>query len=305
VRIAEPWGFGAAAFVRAGQVDLTGAYPDRGHGSFSVWGVPAGSPLIDLPIVAGRWLVPGDRDAIVVSTRAGRGVGESLALSIAGMSSTWTVVGVVDSLPAGGGYVTDAAFARATRTEGKARTIRIATTAASDHELRAITARIEGELASGGAIVEAVTTLATIREAMDAHVLVLVRAALVLSAIIALIGLVGLAATTGIGVVTRTREIAVMKAIGATDHRIFRLVIGEAVLVGFTSWIASAILTLPVTAAVDRFLSSIGFLSARFVISPGAIAGWLVVVVLGSALAALPPARRAARLTVREALAAP
>jgi ABC-type lipoprotein release transport system permease subunit len=35
---------------------------------------------------------------------------------------------------------------------------------------------------------------------------------------------------------------------------------------------------------------------------PGAIAGWLAVVVAGSALAALTPARRAARLTVREAL---
>lgn len=55
--------------------------------------------------------------------------------------------------------------------------------------------------------------------------------------------------------------------------------------------------------AVDGFLSATGFLSARFVVSPGAIAGWLVIVVLGSTLATLAPARRAARFTVREALA--
>jgi putative ABC transport system permease protein len=94
-----------------------------------------------------------------------------------------------------------------------------------------------------------------------------------------------------------------MKAIGATDRRMFRLIVGEAVLVGAASWIASAILTVPVTAAIDSVLDRSGFLSARLVISPGAIAGWLAVVVAGSALAALAPARRAARLTVHDALA--
>jgi putative ABC transport system permease protein len=116
---------------------------------------------------------------------------------------------------------------------------------------------------------------------------------------------VGLAATIGIGVATRTREIGMMKAVGATDRRIFVLIIGEALLVGVASWIASALLALPLTAVIDRFLNSLGFLSARWVISPAALAIWLAAVLLGSAAAALMPARRAARLTVREALAEP
>lgn len=75
--------------------------------------------------------------------------------------------------------------------------------------------------------------------------------------------------------------------------------------VGAASWIASAILTVPVIAAVDGFLERGGFLSAPLTISPGAIAGWVAAVVAGSALAVLAPRapRRAARLTVREALA--
>jgi len=136
-------------------------------------------------------------------------------------------------------------------------------------------------------------------------VLVLARAAVLLSVIIALVGLVGLAATIGISVVARTREIGMMKAIGANDGRIFRLIVGEALLVGIASWLASVVLTLPLTAAIDRFLSSLGFLGARWVVSPGALAGWLAVVTLGSIAAAAMPARRAARLTVREALAEP
>jgi putative ABC transport system permease protein len=303
VRIAEPWGSSMAAYARPAETDVVHTYPDQGHGSFPVWGVPVPSRLIDLPLVEGRWLVPDDRDAMVVSSMTGRHVGDTLELSLRGIPSTWRVVGVVDTIPAGGGYVTDAAFERATHTEGAARTIRVATTAGSRDELRTISAAIERELARQGASVDGVTQFSTMRDAMDAHVVILVRAAVVLSAIIALIGLLGLGAAISISVTSRTREIAMMKAVGATNRRIFRLILGEAALVAVASWLVSAALTLPVTAAIDAFLSRQGFLSARFVISPGAIAGWLAAVVLGSLVAALPPARRAARLTVREALA--
>jgi putative ABC transport system permease protein len=299
VRVAEPWGYGTAALDRLGAIDLVHTYPDQGHGSFPVWGVPPHSSLVDLPVLAGRWLVPEDPGAIVVGKTAGRRVGDSLELSFDGERSTWTVVGVVDSVPSLGGYVSAAAFARATHTEGKARTIRVAV----DGDLGEAIGRIERALADQGAAIDGTATFGLMQAAMDAHVLILVRAAVMLSAIIALIGLVGLGAAASIGIIERTREIGVMKTIGATNPRVFRLVLGEAMLVGLASWVASAALSLPLTAVIDRYLSSLGFLGARFVVSPGAMIGWLAVVVVGSAVATLAPARRAARLTVREALA--
>jgi putative ABC transport system permease protein len=303
VRAAEAWGFGAAARAQHGPIDVVHTYPDQGHGSFPVWGAPPGSSLVDLPVISGRWLVPEDRDAIVVGKTTGCRVGDSVELSFDGARSTWTVVGVVDSIPPAGGYVSAAAFAQATHTEGTARVLRIAATAGARGDLNALVDRIERELADQGVAIDGTTTFGMIRGAMDAHVLILVRAALLLSALIAVIGLVGLGAAASIGIIERTREIGVMKTIGATDARVFRLVLGEAMLVGLASWIASSALSLPLTAVLDRYVSSLGFLAARFVVSPGAMLGWLAVVVAGSATATLAPARRAARLTVRDALA--
>jgi len=303
VRTVEPWGFAQAAFARSGAIDLVHTYPDQGHGSFPVYGVPVDTTLATLPLVAGRWLRAGDTDAIVVGNRAGLALGARVGLSLEGTRSSWTVVGVVDTVPAGGGYVTADAFARATHTEGAARTFRVATRARDPHELAGIVARLEDELDRAGASVDGAITYATLRGAMDAHVLVMIDATIALAAIVALVGLFGLGAITSVGIVERTRELGMMKAVGATERRIVRLIVGEALFVGAASWIVTIALALPLTALVDGFLGELGFLAPRFVVSPVGFVAWLAVSLFGSALASVLPARRAARLTVREALA--
>jgi putative ABC transport system permease protein len=131
----------------------------------------------------------------------------------------------------------------------------------------------------------------------------LTRAVLLVAVLIIAVGLGGLGAAIGVGVAERTREIGAMKAVGATGGRIFRLFVGEAILVGVTSWVLAAALAFPLTALVEAVLARMGFLLPAYVVSPGATAGWLAVTVAGSALAAMVPARRAARLTVKQALA--
>jgi len=275
-------------------------YPDQGHGSFRVYGAPPATTLATLPLVAGRWLVPGDSDAIVMAQARGVALGQRVTLSLDGVATTWTVVGVVDPLPPSGAFVTDAAFARAVHVDG-ARLFRVAfAPGASSSQL---TAALLGVLARGGARVETIEPFSLLDAALDDHVLVLTRAAVVLSAIMALVGLLGLGAAMGISVLERTREIGVLKAIGAGAGRVFRLIVGEAVAIGLASWLVATALVVPATYALDRFLGAQGFLGATFVISPVALAGWLVAVVAGSAAASFLPARRAARLTVREALA--
>ena len=70
------------------------------------------------------------------------------------------------------------------------------------------------------------------------------------------------------------------------------------------SWAIAIILTLPLTAAIGGLLGNLSFgAPLPLIMSPIAIAVWLVIIVVGSAMASAYPAWRASQLTIREALA--
>jgi len=299
VRVVEPWSYAAASRPRPDGVDLLHTYPDQGHGAFRLYGAPPDTQLATLPLVSGRWLVPGDTDAIVL-TRADRAApGDHVTLAIDGRATRWTVVGVVDPLPLGGAFVSADSFARATGQGPRLFRVAFSPGAAPS----AVTTAVATALKSRGATVETIAPFRMFAAAIDDHVLILTRAAIALAAIMALVGLLGLAAAMGISVLERTREIGVLKAIGAPDRRVFRLIVGEALAIGLASWLLATALAIPATYALDRLLAAQGFISPVFVIAPSGILAWLLAVLAGSTAASFLPARRAARLTVRAALA--
>jgi putative ABC transport system permease protein len=326
VRTVEAWGYARAAFARPAELDVVATYPDGGHGRFVLLGPPAATALLRLPIAAGRWLEPGDTDALVVNSRLARSrrlaPGDRVSLSLDGIPqrtvvrqpdsrasggspvgtpSTWTVVGITDEIPPMAAYTTDQALASATRTDGRARLLRIATEPGAD--LRQVTRALERELAENRATPLAVMPFERLYRAIEAHLVLFVRIALLLSAVIGLVGLVGLAGAIGVGVAERTREIGVLKAIGASGGRVARWIVAEAALIGAVSWLLAAALSVPLAFGLVSLLNRAGALPASFAISPGGLAIWLPIAVAGSAAAALVPAWRAARLTVKDALA--
>lgn len=311
VRQAEAWGYSPAAFARPGQIDVSRAYPDRGHGTFAVMAPPPHTRLIDFPLREGRWLLPDDHDAVVLSHGAASQqpqlkIGDPVLLSIEGRVSHWRLVGIVEEIGAAGvAYVSPQAFARATGSPGRARMLRLVTDAATASERALRMRQIEAALTRAGADVESVLPLSELRTAMGDHIGILIQSLVALASVMAAVGGLGLASTLSISVLERTRELAVMKTLGATRSRLMRMVLLEAQLIALLSVVAAFVLSLPLTWMLDVVVGGLGFIAPLpFSILPLALPLWLALVVAVSAGAAWLPARRAAELPIAIALAA-
>jgi putative ABC transport system permease protein len=306
VGVLEAWHATEAALGRPEQaVDIVHTYPDGGHGSFVLVAPPDASQFVGYPIVAGRWLQPTDRDGVVLGHRAAAGVriGDRLTFSVDGTRSTWTVVGIVEEIGGGSAFVTESAFRRVTGQTG-VRSLRFATSAGTPAERDTIIAGIERALAERGIGVQYTMPVSLMRSIIDDHIALVIPAVLVMAAILALVGLIGLGSALSINVAERTREIGIMKTIGAGDGRIFRIFVGEAIAIGALSVVIAALASLPVTLLVLDRIARNGFIAAPpFAFSMAALLGWPVAVIIGCIVASALPARRAARLSVRAALA--
>ncbi|WP_416181041.1 ABC transporter permease [Bellilinea sp.] len=105
-------------------------------------------------------------------------------------------------------------------------------------------------------------------------------------------------------VLERTREIGVMRAIGAGDRQIMNIVLVEGLLIGLLSWLLSVLAAVPISRLLANTINNALFgAAAPLTFAPWSLLVWLGIVLVLSALASVLPARAAARLTIREVLA--
>jgi putative ABC transport system permease protein len=125
-----------------------------------------------------------------------------------------------------------------------------------------------------------------------------------LAIIMAIVGGIGLMGSLSISVTERTKEIGVMRAIGARTPVIMGMLLLEGLLQGVFSWAIalplSFILGWPLATLMGEAMFDIALdyqynLQAVFI--------WLAMVVVISILASVTPARSATRISVRESLA--
>ena len=127
---------------------------------------------------------------------------------------------------------------------------------------------------------------------------------LVMAAMIAVVGGLGLTGTMSMNVLERTREIGVLRAIGASNGSVMRVVLVEGLLIGLISWVLAILLSFPVTLALDSGVGAAMFKSPlKFAFGWSGLVNWLAGVLVLAVLASIVPALRAVRLTVRDVLA--
>jgi putative ABC transport system permease protein len=142
------------------------------------------------------------------------------------------------------------------------------------------------------------------RQFADSQYAININMLLMLAVIVAIVGGIGLMGALSISVVERTREIGVMRAIGARSRSIMGMFVMEGVLQGLFSWAVAAPLSYfigyPVAQQLGQTMLDIDL---DYSYSYGAVFVWLAVILVIAALAAIVPARNATRISVRESLA--
>ena len=280
-------------------------------GPVTLLGPNPASPLLKLPLIAGRWLRPDDpggaviNQAVVKRNPALR-VGGAVELRLDQRTVSFPIVGIVRELtPAPIVYASTAAVLEATGQLGDdARTIRVVTDRHDDATQRAVARGLEQALRGGEVEVAGIIRMLDMRKSILDHLVIVMAILTMASVIVVFVGALGLTSTLTLGVVQRTREIGILGAIGATPGTIARQIWFEAVLIGVLSWILAVALAAPVSFLLESVTGRMFFQAPlEFFVSAGAAGIWLVLVVVLASVSSLYPAGRAARLTVREALA--
>jgi putative ABC transport system permease protein len=106
-----------------------------------------------------------------------------------------------------------------------------------------------------------------------------------------------------INVMESTREIGVMRAIGASNGSLYLIFITEGIVVGLISWFLGALIAYPIALGLTWSLQTAISFPLTFAFSPAGVVAWLAFVIVISVLASLLPAYRAARVSVAEAIA--
>ena len=306
----ETWNIVSTSIQNVGEVDVTRTYPDQGHGSMSLSAIPASTSMLNPPEIGeGRWLEPNDTDAVVLpasirQTMPDVKVGDRVQLSVEDFPTTWRVIGIASGMGGSCPCVTRAGFERASGYLGQANVVRIMT---DQHDK-------DARLAVGQAVAQALTqadvkhleprSIDAVVSTTEGHSIILVGVILMIASTIGIVGLIGLGSTMSTNVIERTREFGVMKAIGASGPRVARLVVFEGIFIAIVSCVVAVLPALAVTWAMGAGLGNL-FLGTPipFKLSIVGIVIWILVVMLGAALATLLPASQASRLTVWEALA--
>jgi len=284
--------------------------PDRTESpAITVTGLPADSDYLKPELSSGRWLKPGDRDVIVVDSAVLKQdpdatVGSTITLKMRGVEQAFKVVGVVrgDLLQpfayADRTYLDEVVSARGTIDSLSVRTV------AHDAETQSQVARKLTDYFSKRQMpITETMTLTHMQKMIKDSLGIIVVFLIILAALLAAVGGIGLSGTMSINVLESTREIGVMRAVGASNGSIYQIFITEGIVVGLASWAIGVLMSFPLSVLLTRALESAMGFPLSFAFSAQGVGAWLVFVIVISVVASLLPASRAARVSVAEAIA--
>jgi putative ABC transport system permease protein len=273
---------------------------------------PGDSRLIRPVMASGRWLVPGDEGAVVIANHMlsefpNLGIGDTIITKINDKEYPWHIVGIYkmagNQAPALI-YTNQEDLAHRLNQVGQVGSVRVTAISSEPSTQERVAREVEAALRRNHIRVSDVTTGETWRKQQAGQFDVMIYFLLVMAVLIAIVGGLGLMGTMSMNVFERSREIGVLRAVGASNAAILWLVLVEGLIIGLISWVLGLVLSIPITFVLNAGVGA-AILSSPldFTFGMDGLMLWLGVVTVIAALASFLPAWNAMRLTVREVLA--
>ena len=272
---------------------------------------PSNSSLIKPIITAGRWLTPLDQNAVVIGNqllklRPDLKVGDWITIKFQNEQKQWQIVGIY-RLPGNVNppllYTNYEYLSRVMHSPDQVYSLRVITSQHDAAAQKTISNALEQSYRDHHVPVAFIQQGAVWMAQQTSQTDILVYFMLIMAVLIACVGGLGLMGMMSINVMERTREIGVMRAIGAADLDIQLIVIAEGLAVGLASWLMAGLLSIPITYLLTYGVGISIFQSPLPVTFnwTGSLA-WLLGILLIATLSSAIPAWRASRLTVRDTL---
>jgi putative ABC transport system permease protein len=299
VRVAETWAMDSGRLVFD---------DDHLSGTIILYGVPEGTQMARPGVIHGSWLSSNTPRGIFVNAdfldlSPSLKVGSVITLNIAGREEQWTIIGSGGRGLAPAAYMFYDDLARETGLRRLANRLVIQTTRSDPIFQSRVQSNILAHLEATNFDILGSQTTTQLKETNAAQIDILIILLLAMVVLIAIVGGLGLAITMSLNVMERTREIGILRSLGAQNGVVRRVVIVEGLVIGLISWTVSIPCSIPLAVWLGNSLGM--SLLARpldYIFSIPAVMMWLGLMAVISIVASFIPAQSAARLTIREAL---
>jgi putative ABC transport system permease protein len=309
VKAVEMWN------LSGGQIRLQGQSESEDDDGVLMFGVPLPTTLYGPQMRAGRWLQAEDTYAVVLNQKladeVGVGLGDWVTVDHGVEGETeWQVIGLLfDPVVTNSAHVSRPTMVRELNQVGKGNSVWIQTVrgdpdsevAAAGH-LRQYLEEHQLDLEPGGTFAGQDTASET-TAAIVANFSMITTLLSVMAVVIGAVGGVALSGVLSLNVLERTREIGVMRAIGASSGAIARLFIGEGLILGWLSWAIALPLSIPAGRLMTQAVGVPFGMNLVYTFRPTGAIYWLFIITILSIVASYFPARGATRISVRESLA--
>ncbi|HEX6832235.1 MAG TPA: FtsX-like permease family protein, partial [Rudaea sp.] len=270
-------------------------------------GIPPDTPLFRASMDRGRWLDAHDTNALVLGQHLLREepelkIGDDVTLKIGGRTSTWHIVGADQTVVQTLAY---APFATVAALHGNddATLLAVATRGGNAAAKLDAIVRLRAALDGEDLRVSGSQLLSETRRGIEDHLLMVWQFLSAMGWVMIAVGGMGLASTMSLAVLERTREIGVLRAIGARHGAIARMIQLEGLVIVLLAWLASLLLSAPIGLLLADAFGRILFpVPARALPTASAVLTWLALSVVLSLIACAWPGRRAMKIPAATAL---